>query len=63
MSLQKTKLNTFKSIAVDRHHNSTDNRLVAIGRLDLLINVLQSFFSFWAAGLSTFVVGTHQEEE
>jgi hypothetical protein len=31
---------------VERHHNSTGNRLGVIARLELLIKVLQIFFSF-----------------
>jgi hypothetical protein len=46
MYLQKTKLNTLRSIAVERHHNSTGNRPGVIVHLELLIEVLQIFFSF-----------------
>jgi hypothetical protein len=42
ISLQKTKLNTLGSIAVERHHNSTGNRSVVIAHLELHIVVLQS---------------------
>jgi hypothetical protein len=51
MSLQKAKLNTLRNIAVERHHNSTGNRPGAIARLEHHIELLQIFFSFWAAGL------------
>jgi hypothetical protein len=40
MSLQKTKSNTLRSIVVERHHNSTDNRSGAIARLEHHIEVL-----------------------
>jgi hypothetical protein len=69
MSLQTTKENTLGSIAAERRHNSTDNRPGAITRLEHHIEVLQIFFSFWAAGLygrgkiarlSTLIVGTQQ---
>jgi hypothetical protein len=72
MSLQKTKSNTLESIAAKRHHNSTGNRLGAITHLEHHIEVLQIFFSFWAAGLygrgkiarlSTLMVGTQQVQE
>jgi hypothetical protein len=42
MSLQKTKLNTLRSITAERHHNTTGNRLGAIARLEHHIEVLQS---------------------
>jgi hypothetical protein len=69
MYLQKTKSNTLGSIAAERHHNSTGNQLGAIARLEHHIEVLQIFFSFWAAGLcgrgeiarlSTLMVGTQK---
>jgi hypothetical protein len=44
--LQKTKLNTLKGIAVEWHHNSTDNRLGVIAHLELYVEVLQIFFIF-----------------
>jgi hypothetical protein len=50
MYLQKTKSNPLRSIAAERHHNFTSNRPVAIARLEHHIEVLQIFFSFWAAG-------------
>jgi hypothetical protein len=53
MSLQKSKSNTLGSIAAERHHNFTGSQPVAIARLELDIVVLQIFFSFWAAGLSS----------
>jgi hypothetical protein len=46
MSLQKTKLNTLDSIAVERHHNSTGNRSGVIACLEHHIEVLENFFSF-----------------
>jgi hypothetical protein len=51
MSLQKTKSNTLESIAVEIHHNSTDNRPGVIARLEHHTEVLQIFFSFWSVGL------------
>jgi hypothetical protein len=42
MSLQKAKLNTLRSIATERHHNTTGNRLRAITHLEHHIEVLQS---------------------
>jgi hypothetical protein len=42
ISLQKTKSNTLRSIAEERHHNSTGNRPGAIARLEHHIEVLQS---------------------
>jgi hypothetical protein len=42
MSLQKTESNILGSIAVERHHNTTDNRPGAIARLEHHIEVLQS---------------------
>jgi hypothetical protein len=48
---------------MERHHNSAGNRLGVIARLELLIKVVQMFFSFWAAvgaRLSTLMVGTQQ---
>jgi hypothetical protein len=42
MSLQKTTLNTLGSIAVERYHNTTGNRLGAITHLEHHIEVLQS---------------------
>jgi hypothetical protein len=46
MSLQKTKLNTFESIAVERHHNTTGNRPGVIAHLELLIKESKISFSF-----------------
>jgi hypothetical protein len=46
MSLQKTMSNTLKSIAAERHHNSTGNRPEAIACLEHHIEVLQIFFNF-----------------
>jgi hypothetical protein len=46
MSLQKTKLNTLRSIATERHNNPTGNQSGAIAHLELYIIVLQIFFSF-----------------
>jgi hypothetical protein len=72
MSLQKIKLNTLRSIAVERHHNSIDNRPGAIARQEHHIEVLYIFFSLWAAGLygkgktvrlSTLMVDTQQVQE
>jgi hypothetical protein len=72
MSLQKTKSNTLGTIAVERHQNSTGNRVGAIVHLEHHIEVLQIFFSFWVAGLysrgkivklSTLMVGTQQVQE
>jgi hypothetical protein len=72
MSLHKTKLNTLRSIAVERHHNSIGNRPGAIARLEHHIEELWNIFSFWAAGLcgrgriarlSTLMVGTQQVQE
>jgi hypothetical protein len=51
MSLQKTKSNTLRSIAAERHHNTTGNQPVVIARLELLIKEYKISFSFWAAGL------------
>jgi hypothetical protein len=42
MSLQKTKSNTLRSIAAERHHNTTGNRTGEIARLEHHIKVLQS---------------------
>jgi hypothetical protein len=42
MSLQKTKSNTLRSIAMERQYNSTGNRLGAIAHLEHHIEVLQS---------------------
>jgi hypothetical protein len=47
--LQKTKSTTLEDTSAERHHNSTDNRLRVIAHLELLIEVHQIFFSFWAA--------------
>jgi hypothetical protein len=61
--LQKTKSNTLESIAVERHHNSTDNQPVVIARLELFIDESQIFISFWSivlAMLSTLMVGIQQ---
>jgi hypothetical protein len=44
--LQKTKSKTLRSIAAERHHNSTCNQSVAIARLEHHIIVLQTFFNF-----------------
>jgi hypothetical protein len=44
--LQKTKSNTLDKIAAERHHNSTDNWLGVIARLELIIKEPQIFFSF-----------------
>jgi hypothetical protein len=72
MSLRKTKSNTLGSIAVERHHNTTDNRPGVIARLELLIeesqNLLQLLSSRFVqhgeiARLSTLMVGTHQVQE
>jgi hypothetical protein len=46
MSLQKAKSNTLGSIAAERHHNSTGNRLGVIAHLEHHIEILQIFFSF-----------------
>jgi hypothetical protein len=43
--LQKTKSNTLEDTA-ERLHNSTDNRPGVIAHLELLIKILQIFFSF-----------------
>jgi hypothetical protein len=43
MSLQKTKSNTLRSIAVERYHNTTCNRSGAIARLEHHIELLQNF--------------------
>jgi hypothetical protein len=45
MSLQKTKSNTPRSIAVERHNNSIGSQPVAIDRLEHHIVVLQIFLS------------------
>jgi hypothetical protein len=72
MSLQKTKSNTLRSITVERHHNSTGNRPVAIARLehhiDVLRNLLQLLSSMFVqqgeiARLRTLMVGTQQVQE
>jgi hypothetical protein len=39
MSLQKTKLSTLESIAAERHHNNTGNRLGTIAHLEHHIEV------------------------
>jgi hypothetical protein len=39
-------LNTLGNIVAERHHNSTGSRPVVIACLELLIKVLQIFFSF-----------------
>jgi hypothetical protein len=72
MSLQKTKLNTLRSIAVQIHHNSTGNLPGAIAHLEHHINVLQNFLQLlsrrfvqqWKiARLSTLMLGTQQVHE
>jgi hypothetical protein len=72
MSLQKTKSNTFRSIAAERHHNSTGNRPGVIPRLELHNDVLQSLLQLLSSGfewqrkiarLSTLMVGTQQVQE
>jgi hypothetical protein len=59
MSLQRTKSNTLKSIAAERHHNSTGSQPVAIARLELHIIVLQIFFIFWVAGENSKIEYTY----
>jgi hypothetical protein len=44
--LQNTKLITLEDTAVEQHHNSIGNQLVAIARLEHHIEVLQVFFIF-----------------
>jgi hypothetical protein len=44
--LQKTKSSTLDSIAAERHHNSTGNRLGVIARIELLIKESKISFSF-----------------
>jgi hypothetical protein len=44
--LQKTKSKTLEDTVAERHHNSRGNRLGVIAHLELLIEVLQIFFSF-----------------
>jgi hypothetical protein len=70
--LQKTKLNTLESIAAERLHNSTCNRLWAITHLEYHIEVLQSLLQLlssrfeWQgkiARLSILMVGTQQVQE
>jgi hypothetical protein len=62
--LQKTKSITLEDTAVERHHNSTCNRLVAISRIEHHIEILQVFFSSGfelqgkVARLSTLMVDT-----
>jgi hypothetical protein len=46
MSLQKTKLNTLKSIVVEGHRNTTSNRPGVIAHLELLIKESKISFSF-----------------
>jgi hypothetical protein len=64
--LQKTKLNTLKDTSAKRHHNSTDNRLGVIVRLEPLIKVLpillQLLSSSWVR-LITLIVDTQQVVE
>jgi hypothetical protein len=48
--LQKTKANTLEDMTVERHHNFISNRPGVIARIELLIEVLQFFFIFRAAG-------------
>jgi hypothetical protein len=40
--LQKIKSNTLESIAAERHHSTTCNRLGVIARLELLIKKIQN---------------------
>jgi hypothetical protein len=72
MSLQKTKLNTLESIAMEWHDNSMGNWPGAIAGLEDHNEVLHIFFSFWVAGLygrgkiarlSTLMVGTQQVQQ
>jgi hypothetical protein len=44
--LQKTKLITLEDTTTERLHNYTGNRPGAIACLELLIEVVQIFFSF-----------------
>jgi hypothetical protein len=44
--LHKTKSNTLENIAAESLHNSADNRLGVIARLQLLIKESKIFFSF-----------------
>jgi hypothetical protein len=64
--LQKTKLNTLKDTSAKRYHNSTDNRLGVIVRLEPLIKVLpillQLLSSSWVR-LITLIVDTQQVVE
>jgi hypothetical protein len=46
-------LNTLRSIAAERHHNSTGNQPGVITHLEHHIEVLQIFFSFCAVGLNS----------
>jgi hypothetical protein len=50
MSLQKTKLNTLRSIEAERHHRSTGNQLGAIARLEHHIDILQSLLQLLRSG-------------
>jgi hypothetical protein len=72
MPLQKTKSNTLRSIAAERHHNTTGNRPRAVARLEHHFKVLQSLLQFlssrfeWQgkiARLSTLIVGTQQVQK
>ena len=67
MSLEKSKSNTLRSIAAERHHNSTGNQSGAIARLEHHIEVVQSLLQLlssrfeWQgkiARLSILMVGT-----
>ncbi len=72
MSLQKTKSNTLGSIAVEIHHNSVGNRLVAIACLEHYIDILQNLLQLLSrrfvkqgeiARLSTLMIDTQQVQE
>jgi hypothetical protein len=72
MSLQKTKSNTLRSIAAERHQNSTCNRPGAIARLEHHIDVLQNLLQLLSsrfvqqgeiARLSTLMIDTQQVQE
>jgi hypothetical protein len=72
MTLQKTKSNILRSIATERHHNSTDNLPEVIAHLEYYIKVFQSLLQLlssrfeWQgkmAKLSILMVDTQQIPE
>jgi hypothetical protein len=62
MPLQKTKLNTLRSIAAETHHNTTCNWPGVIAHLELLIIESKISFSFCLVGIAIPVLLFQQDK-